>query len=143
MQSPSDINEQLALLKSHPRFADATMEPCKHRGDEGHLVIIPKLALPSGWNRPFAKVAFFVPSYFPSARPSGFWTLPNVWLDTGFRLEGGSCPQWTYSEEDPRTQCPGYAEGMRWLYEPSHWSAVSDTLLTYAHFVRQRFNLLR
>lgn len=143
MQSPNDIDEQMVLLRSHPRFADATVESCANQGGDGHLVIIPNLALPIGWNRPFAKVAFFVPRWFPVARPSCFWTLPNVWLDTGFRLDTGSCPQLTYDEEDERTQCPGHPGSRYWLYGPRMWSTVSDTLLTYAHFARQRFYSLR
>lgn len=134
------VEEQFVTLKEHPRYATATMT----RWDlnvlsHGFLVTIPELVLPLGWNRRTATVAFWVSAYY--LHPNrGFWTLPNLWLDTGFRTEAGYSPRWTaiYPDHQP----PGHTKAMWWMWRPRMWSANNDNLLTLARFIHRRFDLV-
>ncbi len=141
------IEDQFAQLKSHPRYRRATMTPTIEFRSEGpgNLVTLPSVPLPSGWTHDEVDVHFWVPQGFPCARPRGFWTTEDLrityeeeqTLFSSMRwVNGGRWPQWTRIGKD--YQPPGHEHLMKWLCEPRMWSACSDTLLTYAHFVRQR-----
>ncbi len=126
-----DWDYQWGLLTSHRRYAGAT---CASRGEE-RFVTLPEVPLPPGWTHSAVTVAFEVHPYFPCVAPQGFWVKEDV------RLEGGGLPQWTRAgyRNDPLPA--GFVSF--WLHGPRTWSINGDTLLTYAHFVRMRFQTLR
>ncbi len=131
-----DWDYQWASFMGCPRYAGAQWEDCPSSSEgDGRLVTIPDMFLPPGWDRTHATVAFWVPRYFPCARPRGFWTVERVYL------EGDRLPQWTGMGYYTRPLPPQFA--WAWFHEPREWSPNGDTLLTYAHFVRMRFQTLR
>lgn len=131
------IHSQFYDLVVHPRFQGATMDSATIEKDEGYFVTLPTFTLPPGWSCPQATLSFWISSSFPFQPPShGFWTEEDV------RLDYGRLPQWTRSPINQYRYRPARGN-LHWLYRPSCWSCNADTLTTYAHFVRQRFNRLR
>ncbi len=130
-----DWDYQWGLLTSHRRYAAATWKPTPGQEGGRRLVTLPDVPLPPGWTHATATMAFDVPSYFPCVPPQGFWTKEEV------RLAGRGLPQWTRTGYRDQPVPPGFA--WFWLHGPRTWSVNGDTLLTYAHFVRMRFQTLR
>jgi hypothetical protein len=123
------FNIQLEELQAHPRFSFAHI---LKRLENEVIISIPHVQIPKGWSHEFITFVFKVYDHMCQV-PSSFWTQEEV------RFKNGYLPQSTHH---------GYINGppfpdkckMLWLYKPAMWSPVNDTLTTYAHFIRTRFN---
>jgi len=113
-----------ALLE---RYSDAVLTP---QDDGTHVVSVPQLPLPTGWNRSVVDISFLVPAGYPQAVPDCFWTAP------GLALAHGGAPQNTGQQFTPGI--PGDWVWFSW--HPGTWNPNSDSLLTYLNVIRKRLN---
>ena len=97
-----------------------------------HLITIPNVRLPKGWNRESATVLFVAPPGYPAAQPDCFWVEP-----TGMRLETGATPQGTNdSNPIPEVSPPRSITWFSWHLQ--HWNPNNDSLVTYFNVIMRR-----
>ncbi len=65
-----------------------------------HLITIPNVVLPPGWNQNETTVRFIAPVGYPFAAPDCFWA------DRGLLLENGLVPQTTNYQDIPEVNEP-------------------------------------
>jgi hypothetical protein len=126
------IERELALLrKDHPE-ATATALP-----SGAHLVTIPKVELPGGWNRQQTTILFVAPPGYPAAQPDCFWVEPGQ-----MRLEKGGTPQGSNDSNPIPEVTP--ARQLTWFsWHLQKWNPNSDSLVTYLNVIMQRFRSLQ
>jgi hypothetical protein len=122
------VAEQLVLLRQcHP---DASATPL---GTGGHLITVPNVELPDGWNRRNTTVLFVTPPGYPSAQPDCFWVEP-----TQFRLANQGTPQGS-NDSNP---VPGLTPARQFTWFSWHlqsWNPNRDSLITYFNVIMKRF----
>jgi hypothetical protein len=97
--------------------------------DGSHVVTVPGVRLPVGWNRDTATIRFVIPVGYPLASPDCFWTEP------GLALDHGGPPQNTGHNAGP-----GVPPGWLWFsWHPGYWNANDSSLSTFVNLVRRRF----
>lgn len=101
--------------------------------DGSHLITIPDVELPAGWNAKTTTVRFVAPVGYPSSRPDCFWA------DPGLRLASGNAPTNT-----GQSQPPDGSDPQLWFsWHVQKWCPNSDTLLTYFRVILNRFMELK
>jgi hypothetical protein len=118
------VEQQFECLKV--QFGVATIQGLP---SGAHLVTIPELALPAGWNSTSTTVKFLIPVGYPLAKPDCFWVDPTL------RLATGATPQNT--GPNPIPEVPGQCLWFSW--HVGTWSPSRDTLLTYVRVIQNRF----
>jgi hypothetical protein len=122
------IEKQFSELESKHAGATRNLLP-----DGSHVVSIPNVPLPPGWNARSTTVLFVVPVGFPASRPDCFWT------DANLRLANGINPQNTGNNP-----LPGQTQAYLWFsWHVQKWSPNADSLSTYLHVIESRFCELR
>lgn len=100
-----------------------------------HLVTIPDVKLPDGWNRASTTILFLAPPGYPASKPDCFWVQP-----TGMRLKGEATPQGT-NDSNPIPEVSG--RSTTWFsWHVKEWNPNGDTLKTYVNVIMQRFGSL-
>lgn len=126
------IAQQLESLRNSYPDASATPLP-----SGAHLITIPNVTLPAGWNRRTTTILFVAPPGYPAGQPDCFWVEPGQ-----MRLENQGTPQAT-NDQNP---IPGLlpARQMTWFsWHLQSWSANNDSLHTYVKVIMKRFGLLQ
>jgi hypothetical protein len=112
------------------KFPETT---CVRAADGSHLVTVPNVVLPDGWNTNTTTVRFIAPVGFPTSRPDCFWA------DNNLKLKGGGNPLNTGQSPLPNGPNP-----LLWFsWHVQKWSPNSDSLLTYLRVIENRFHELR
>lgn len=122
------VEQQLAFLRQIQADASATPLPTG-----AHLITIPEVKLPDGWNRPTANVLFLTPPGYPSAQPDCFWVEPGQ-----FRLANQGTPHGS-NDSNP---IPGLAPARQFTWFSWHlqsWNPNRDSLITYFNVIMKRF----
>jgi hypothetical protein len=122
------VEEQLDLLRQSHADAFVTALPTG-----SHLVTVPNVKLPNGWNRPTATVLFIAPPGYPSAQPDCFWVEPGQ-----FRLANEGTPQGS-NDSNP---IPGLTPPRQFTWFSWHlqsWNPNRDSLITYFNVIMKRF----
>jgi len=118
------LDEQFAKLQD--LYRDAKIRP---NGDGSHVIFIPDLPLPPGWNKTAANIYFVVPAGYPFARPDCFWT------DQDLRLAHGGVP----TNTNQNAQLPGESKPLLWFsYHPGAWNPNGDSVITYLNVIKKR-----
>jgi len=87
---------------------------------DGHWVLRREYALPAGWNRSVADLAFRVPQNLPAEQPYGFWIRGGLTLASGlqpanYQFPSDSVPfgsdSWGRFSWSPEAWSPGAAPG--------------------------------
>jgi hypothetical protein len=125
------IEQQVLILQSVCPSASLARLP-----SGAHLVTIPDLKLPHGWNRQKVTLLFLAPPGYPAAQPDCFWVEP-----TGMRLEGGATPNGT-NDSNPIPEV-GQRSTTWFSWHLKHWNPNSDSLVTYFYVIMQRLGSLR
>jgi hypothetical protein len=94
----------------------------------GTMVSLPRLALPTGWNKPATEIHFLAPQGYPFAKPDSFWADPDL------RLASGSNPQNASISAIPGLGKPG----LMFSWHTEQWNASRDDLLTWLASIRER-----
>ena len=124
------IEQQLQLLKTICAGATLTRLP-----SGAHLVTMPDVKMPQGWNRQIVTILFVAPPAYPAAQPDCFWVEP-----TGVRLENGATPQNT----NDSNLIPEVGQRGTWFsWHLQHWNPNSDSLVTYFNVIMQRLRPAR
>jgi hypothetical protein len=124
------LEQQLKLLREDYPEASARQLP-----SGAHLIAIPNVAMPAGWNQKVVTVLFVAPPGYPAAQPDCFWVEP-----TGIRLENGSTPQ---SSSDAN-QIPEVGQRGTWFsWHLQHWNPNQSSLVTYFNVIMQRLRPAR
>ncbi|MFA5833946.1 MAG: E2/UBC family protein [Bacteroidota bacterium] len=121
------IDEQLITLQAE--FPGASITPS---GGGSHVVTLPNVTLPEGWNLPKTIIKFVVLANYPHGAPDCFWVEPNL------RLKNGSSPKNTNIQI-----IPGTSDNWLWFsWHTSRWSPNRDTLYTYAKVIETRLKVV-
>lgn len=131
--SPFTLDEQLAQLRK--RYPQATLEKSLRKYG-GHLVTIPDFPLVEGYNRASCTVYFVLPDGYPYMAPERFYT-------SELSLADGRTPYYARplaGYEDLGGIVPPPPGTMIWFWQVQHWSAMRDTLKTYASVINVRLN---
>lgn len=127
MEPQTPIDREFEVLQA--RFPLATITPI----GGAHVVSVPDVRLPSGWNKQVVTAHFIVPVGYPHANPDCF----NV--DVDLRLASGAIPQ------NAAIQSMPHAGQTLWfsyhLQRP--WKPGRDTLLTWMGVVAARLSDVR
>jgi len=92
------------------------------------LVILPKVNLPSGWNKAQSDIKFLAPVGYPFATPDCFWAEQDL------RLENGALPQASNTTPIPETN-----DLHLWFsWHVQNWNANRDNLLSYIGVINNR-----
>lgn len=124
------IEQQLALLQQDCPGASATQ-----LASGAHLITIPNVAMPLGWNQKVVTVLFIAPPGYPAAQPDCFWVEP-----TGIRLEKGATPQNT-NDANPIPEVGQRGTWFSWHLQ--HWNPNQSSLVTYFNVIMQRLRPAR
>ena len=101
-----------------------------------HLIVVPGVLLPKGWDSNICTVLFVAPPGYPAARPDHFWTdieirvaqnkaIPhNTNISNGTELGRLGWPQWD--------QC------MWWSWHLQMWNPNQSSLFTYMKVIQRR-----
>ena len=122
------VQEQLTLLQGVYAGAFVTEIP-----GGSHLVTVPNVEIPPGWNRQSTTILFVAPAGYPAAQPDCFWVEPGQ-----MRLANGGTPQGS-NDSNP---IPGLGPGRQLTWFSWHlqqWNANHDSLLRYLNVIMQRF----
>jgi hypothetical protein len=117
------LEQQFEILRNCR--ADTTLQRLP---DGSHLVIVPDVALPTGWSKPVVNVEFVAPVGYPLARPDCFWT------DSDLRLCNGNVPKNTGGNPIPHIG-PGH---LWFSWHVASWNPNVDNLLTYLNVIKRR-----
>lgn len=131
------IEQQFEELKKNPRYSNAKIECLERNGIDGvNLITIYDFPIPIGWNKSLITATFEFKDFYI---PEHFWTHEDI---NYTKDDYDNCvPQWTqhgYMGYEYPKLCR-----VMWFYRPVKWSQLNDTLLTYANFIRTRFNRLK
>ena len=107
----------------------ATGEP---RADGTHLITVPAMVLPPGWNQTVTTVQFLAPVGYPLAHPDCFWA------DEGLRLGDGRLPKNAGVQPPPF----GGAQKLWFSWHVSTWNGSRDTLRSFVGAVANRFTTI-
>lgn len=119
------IERHIEELKAECPNATATRLP-----SGAHLIQIPDVKLPSGWNRNNATVLFVAPAGYPGAKPDCFWLSPG-----GVRLEGERPPD----RANDLNPIPEVGQRGTWFsWHAQQWNPNRDNLVVYFKLIRQR-----
>ena len=77
------IEQQFQLLQSTRNGAELKRLPSR-----AHLVTVPNVQMPPGWNQEAVTILFVAPPGYPAAQPDCFWVEPK-----GVRLANGATPR--------------------------------------------------
>jgi hypothetical protein len=97
-----------------------------------HLITVPEVRVPLGWNKESVTVLFLTPPAYPIAQPDCFWTSPK-----GLRLQNGTVPQ--NSNDSPIPEVVPTTEGTWFSWHVQQWNANRDSLVTYFNVIINRF----
>jgi hypothetical protein len=122
------LEAQLEELKTIAPGATLTPLP-----SGAHLVTVPNVELPPGWDRAEVTVLFLAPPAYPAAQPDCFWASP-----TGLRLSGGRTPLGS-NDANPIPEVPSQA-GTWFSWHLQHWNPNRDSLVTYLNVIMRRFD---
>ena len=126
------IAEHLKSLREHYPEASATPMP-----SGAHLVIIPNVPLPGGWNRQTTTILFLAPPGYPAAQPDCFWVEPGQ-----MRLANGGTPQGSNdSNPIPELNPPRQFTWFSWHLQT--WNPNRDSLFTYFNVIMKRLGSLQ
>lgn len=126
------IEQQLALLRENWPEASATVLP-----SGAHLITIPNVVLPPGWNRQSTTLLFLAPPGYPAAQPDCFWAEPSQ-----MRLANGGTAQGSNdSNPIPELVPPRQFTWFSWHLQS--WNPNRDSLVTYFNVIKKRFGSLQ
>jgi hypothetical protein len=126
------IEQQLQTLQTISQGASITRLP-----SGAHLVTVPEVRMPRGWNQVSVTILFVAPPGYPIAQPDCFWVEPK-----GIRLENNATPQGTNdSNPIPEIMPPRQCTWFSWHLQ--HWNPNNDTLMTYFNAIMHRFRTLQ
>ena len=115
--------QQLERLRRE--FPDATLEA---RPDGSHIIVIPNVPLPAGWNKNRTTVIFHAPVGYPAAKPDCFWA------DADLRLATGTPPKNTGFQP-----LPSGGEAKLWFsWHTATWNPNRDSLVSYLKAIEDR-----
>jgi hypothetical protein len=111
------------------------------RNEHGyHLIVVPGVALPKGWDKTTCTVLFLAPPGYPAARPDHFFT------DVEVRLADKSWPHWTNMGNGAllgRLGWPQWKDCQWWSWHLQMWSPNHGSLFTYMKVIQQRLSPAR
>jgi hypothetical protein len=124
------IEQHLAKFKAeHP---DAQFQKLP---SGAHVIKVPNVALPVGWNQKEATVVFLAPAAYPGANPDCFWLQPG-----GVLLASGQPP----NAANDTNRVPETGEGGTWFsWHVQQWNPNRDDLNTYFNVIMQRLVTVR
>jgi hypothetical protein len=126
------VEQQLALLREQHNDVFATLLP-----SGAHLITVPNVKLPTGWNRQATAVLFLTPPGYPSAQPDCFWVEPGQ-----FRLANEGTPQGSNdSNPIPELVPPRQFTWFSWHLQG--WNPNRDSLITFVNVIMKRFESLQ
>jgi hypothetical protein len=126
------IVEQLGGLRED--YPNASVERLP---SGAHLVTVPHVALPPGWNQQTITILFLAPPGYPAAQPDCFWVEPGQ-----FRLANGGTPQGSNdSNPIPELTPPRQFTWFSWHLQS--WNPNRDSLFTYFNVIMKRFGSLQ
>jgi E2/UBC family protein E len=126
------ITEQLKSLREYYPEAAATPMP-----SGAHLITVPNVRLPEGWNRQASTILFLAPPGYPAAQPDCFWVEPGQ-----MRLQNGGTPQGSNdSNPIPELTPPRQFTWFSWHLQT--WNPNRDSLFTYLNVILKRFGSLQ
>jgi hypothetical protein len=102
-----------------------------------HLIKLPALSLPQGWDRQDVSVYFVAPPGYPAAQPDCFWT------EQPLRLTHNPQPPQNSNETNAIPDAPTVPVGTWFSWHVQGWNPNQDSLLTYAKVIRQRLKPAR
>jgi Prokaryotic E2 family E len=127
------IETQFEALKALRAYEEGPAPVLLPLSNGSHLVAVPGVVLPPGWNRTTADILFVAPIGYPTAPPDCFWIEP-----ANFRLSNNGTPQNT-NDSNP---IPGDANPSRsttWFsWHVQAWNPTLDSLVTYLNVIRKR-----
>lgn len=130
------IAEQIETIRTRYPQAHAVA------GDHGqHLIVVPSVLLPKGWNKNICTALFVAPTGFPCIRPSDFWLDVTDLRLTEKKYMPFDRPQFT-GEHNPIPGFDNWKELTWFGWKLQAWSPVS-TLYTYLMVIRQRLSPAR
>ena len=116
-----------------------------------HLVIVPSVILPKGWDKNICTVLFIAPPGFPASCPDHFFTDIDIMLDTNtypFQPHNTVC--WNPMCEDetkggnfPSNLWPQWSRSMWWSWHLQMWNPNQSSLYTYMQVILQRLKYVR
>jgi hypothetical protein len=125
------IQRQIEMLREkHP---GSIAQPLQ---SGAHLITVPDVPLPEGWNRRHVTVYFLAPVGYPAAQPDCFWVdQPALRL-----ADNQTMPQNT-NEMNPIPEVGMKGTWFSWHLQS--WNPNQGTLLTFFNVIRQRFDPAR
>jgi len=131
------IEEELELL---PCASDDGPRPTADRmTNGGWLITVPRVNLPTGWNRSETDILFVAPPGFPAAQPDCFWVTPS-----GFRLADGTTPQASNDSNAIPGDAAGSNRSTTWFsWHLQGWNPNEDGLLRYFSVIMNRLRDVR
>lgn len=122
------LQQQFEILKMEYEEATLLQLPTG-----AHLVSIPRVPLPGGWNKGEVTVKFIAPVGYPLARPDCFWS------DVDLRLSTGAMPQNSAINVIPEAN-----ESSLWFsWHVSQWNPNRDSLSTFTKVIENRFKVIQ
>ncbi|WP_449428589.1 E2/UBC family protein [Rhodanobacter umsongensis] len=114
-------------------YLDASILPLP---SGAHLIKLPNLLLPQGWDRTEVSVYFVTPPGYPAAQPDCFWT------EQPLRLAGNPQPPQNSNETNVIPEA-NVTVGTWFSWHLQGWNPNQDSLVTYAKVIRQRLKPAR
>lgn len=126
------LERQFEALKA--LYPEATSTPL---ANGAHLIRLPNLPLPHGWDRTDVTVYFVTPPGYPAAQPDCFWTEQRL------RLANIVEPPQNSNETNTIPDAAAVAVGTWFSWHLQGWNPNQDSLVTYAKVIRQRLKPAR
>ena len=105
-----------------------------------HLIFVPGVLLPKGWDQTICTVLFLAPPGFPAACPDHFFT------DIEIRREDKSFPYNTNMGNGALLESlgwPQWKDCQWWSWHLQMWDPNRSSLFTYMNVIQQRLNSAR
>ena len=127
------IEEQLKVLQKN--YPDASAKPLP---SGAHLITVPDVKLPDGWNRQTVAILFLAPPGYPAGQPDCFWADP---IEEPGALRFGAEKNQTPQASNDSNPIPEVGPRGTWFsWHLQSWDPNRDSLLTYLNVIKQRLN---
>lgn len=110
-----------------------------------HLIVVPSVVLPKGWDKTICTVLFLAPPGFPAACPDHFFTDIELRLSDHRRNPGG-WPKNTNIGNGSWLEhlgWPQWKDCQWWSWHLQMWNPNQSSLFTYMKVIQQRLEPAR
>ena len=107
-----------------------------------HLIVVPSVILPKGYDKNICTILFVAPPGFPAACPNSFFTDIEIRLENKAVPYHSQPPDWSNAKVILR-EWPQWTHCQWWKWCLQMWNPNQSNLYTYMRVIQQRLQYIK